>query len=60
VFAKEFFMIIDIHNNGNLSLDEISMPLISLGLSSDIGFVKNLLKAINPKKFSSEKLQSIV
>ena len=55
MFAKEFFMIIDVNNNGSLSLEEISIPLISLGLSSDISFVKNLLRAINPKKFASEK-----
>jgi len=55
VFAKEFFLILDVKNNKALSLAELSIPLISLGLSSDIYFVKNLLIAINPKKFSSDK-----
>ena len=53
VFAKEFFQIIDVNANGGLTLAEISIPLISLGLSSDSTFIKLLFRAINSSKFSN-------
>jgi len=51
-FAREFFEIIDDNGSGGVFLDELAIPLISLGLSSNVTFTEKLLKAINPKKFA--------
>ena len=34
--------------------DELSIPLIALGLSSDSSFIEKVLKAINPYKFGDK------
>lgn len=49
-FAKELFKIWDRDNGGYLDIDEISLPLISLGLSTDSGFVEKLIKSLKQKK----------
>ena len=43
---------------GRLSLTNIAVPMIALGLSSDSSFVMKVLKAISPHKFGkkAEKL----
>ena len=38
-----------------LDVDEISLPLISLGLSTDTGFVEKLIKALKSKKKKTKK-----
>ena len=45
-FAKSLFKIWDADGGGFLDVDEISLPLISLGLSTDTGFVEKLIKAL--------------
>lgn len=42
-FAKDLFKIWDDDNSGVLDLDEISHPLVSLGLSTDSKFVAKLI-----------------
>jgi Ca2+-binding EF-hand superfamily protein len=42
-FAKELFRIWDDDNSGVLDLEEIALPLVSLGLSTDSEFVTKLL-----------------
>ena len=54
-FAKAFFQIMDLNGTGTLSLDEISIPHITLGVSSDTNFIKMVLRNINPKKFSNDE-----
>jgi hypothetical protein len=49
-FAKDLFKIWDRDNGGYLDIDEISLPLISLGLSTDSGFVEKLIKSLKQKK----------
>lgn len=55
-FAKEFFKIVDNGDTGNLNLEQLAIPLIALGLSSDSSFIEKVLKAINPSKFTSERI----
>ena len=55
LFAKEFFQIMDTNGNGSLNLEEIAIPHIALGLSSDENFIKMVLRNISPKKFSTEE-----
>lgn len=52
-FARELFDIIDDNQSGGLYVSELSVPLISLGLSSDGSFIEKVLRAINPKKFEN-------
>lgn len=54
-FAKSLFKIWDSDGGGSLDVDEISLPLISLGLSTDTGFVEKLVKAIVSKKLKAKK-----
>ena len=54
LFAREFFKIIDVNGSGLLGFEELLVPLISFGLSSDSKFVKQVLKVINPEKFKSD------
>jgi Ca2+-binding EF-hand superfamily protein len=54
-FAKNLFKIWDADGGGSLDVDEISLPLIALGLSTDTGFVEKLLKAIVKKKEAEPK-----
>jgi hypothetical protein len=49
-FAKDLFKIWDADGGGFLDVDEISLPLIALGLSTDTGFVEKLIKALKKKK----------
>lgn len=49
-FAKDLFKIWDADGGGFLDVDEISLPLIALGLSTDTGFVEKLIKALVKKK----------
>lgn len=49
-FARDLFKIWDSDNGGFLDFDEISLPLISLGLSTDSGFVRKLIKSLKRKK----------
>ena len=53
-FAKEFFEIVDANDSGGVYKDELSIPLIALGLSSDSSFIEKVLKAINPMKFGEK------
>lgn len=55
LFAREFFKILDVNGNGFLQFNEVTVPFISLGFSSDGKFVMQVLKAINPEKFATEK-----
>ena len=55
-FAKEFFKIVDNSDTGNLNLEQLAIPLIALGLSSDSSFIEKVLKAINPSKFTAERI----
>jgi Ca2+-binding EF-hand superfamily protein len=54
-FAKSLFKIWDADGGGFLDVDEISLPLISLGLSTDTGFVEKLIKALKQKKNKPQK-----
>lgn len=54
-FAKDLFKIWDADGGGFLDVDEISLPLISLGLSTDTGFVEKLIKSLKKKKPSMKK-----
>jgi hypothetical protein len=54
-FAKSLFKIWDADGGGFLDVDEISLPLISLGLSTDTGFVEKLIKALKQKKKKAKK-----
>lgn len=49
-FAKQLFKIWDADGGGSLDVDEISLPLIALGLSTDTGFVEKLIKTLVQKK----------
>ena len=53
-FAKEFFEIVDSNDSGGVLRDELSVPLIALGLSSDSSFIEKVLKAVNPFKFGDK------
>lgn len=44
------FKIWDADGGGSLDVDEVSLPLISLGMSTDTGFVEKLIKALKSKK----------
>lgn len=57
-FAKELFKIWDADGGGFLDVDEISLPLIALGLSTDTGFVEKLIKALKRKKPSVANARS--
>lgn len=50
-FAKEFFKILDINGTEKVDLEEFAVPLIALGLSSDISFVEKVIRSINPSKY---------
>lgn len=52
-FATELFSIWDEDESGKLEVDELSLPLIALGLSTDSIFIKRLLSSINAHKFNS-------
>jgi len=49
-FAKDLFKIWDADGGGFLDVDEISLPLIALGLSTDTGFVEKLIRSLVSKK----------
>jgi Ca2+-binding EF-hand superfamily protein len=53
-FAKDLFKIWDADGGGFLDVDEISLPLIALGLSTDTGFVEKLIKSLKKKKAPKE------
>lgn len=44
----------DLDSTGTLSLTEIAIPHITLGVSSDSAFIKQVLRNINPIKFATE------
>lgn len=52
-FARDLFQIWDEDKSGDLEVDEITLPLIALGLSNDSKFVMKLLRAIDAEKFFS-------
>ena len=54
-FAKEFFNIIDEKGDGGIGLEDLAIPLISLGLATNIKFVQKALKVLNPSKFGAGK-----
>lgn len=56
-FSKEIFKIWDADGGGFLDVDEISLPLIALGLSTDTGFVEKLIRSLkmNKKKPTTNK-----
>ena len=54
VFAKDLFKIWDDDNSGILDLNEISHPLVALGLSTDTKFVAKLVKSLGSKKTRSK------
>jgi Ca2+-binding EF-hand superfamily protein len=56
-FAKEFFNIVDADASGKTDFDELAMPLIALGLSSDSSFVAKVFRAIYPKKFADGNVE---
>ncbi len=49
-FAIDLFKIWDSDGGGFLDVDEISLPLIALGLSTDTGFVEKLIRSLKNKK----------
>jgi hypothetical protein len=49
-FSKEFFEIMD-EDGGGVSAPELALPLIALGLATDTGFVKKVMKILAPNKF---------
>ena len=51
LFAKELFKIWDEDDSGKLDIDELTLPLIALGLSNDSSFVQKLIKSIDEEKF---------
>eukprot|EP00347_Sterkiella_histriomuscorum_P020000 403339480 len=57
-FAKDLFKIWDEDSSGNLEVDELTLPLIALGLSNDSSFVMKLLRSIDEEKFIKNKEHS--
>ena len=51
--SKKFFGIIDQNNEGGISDKELANPLISLGLATDPGLVRKVMRILAPKKFKS-------
>lgn len=49
-FAKELFLVWDDNGTGHLNLDEISVPLVALGLSTDTEFVAKLVSSLDQKR----------
>jgi len=56
-FAKEFFNIVDADESGKTDFEELALPLIALGLSSDSSFVAKVFRAIYPKKFAGNNVE---
>lgn len=54
-FAKEFFQNLDTNGNEKVEIEKLALPLIALGLSSDISFVEKVIKTINPLKYANLK-----
>ena len=50
-FAKELFSIWDEDESGKLEIDELTLPLIALGLSTDSNFIKKLLSVSDKNNF---------
>jgi Ca2+-binding EF-hand superfamily protein len=48
-FAKDLFKIWDENDSGKLDLEELTLPLVALGLVSDTSFVKKLMKSLSAK-----------
>lgn len=53
--SRKFFNIIDQNNEGGISDKEFANPLISLGLATDPGFVRKVMRILAPKKFRSSE-----
>ena len=53
-FARENFQIMDNSDTGKLSLKNIAVPMIALGLSSDSSFIMKVMKGIAPHKFGKK------
>jgi len=51
-FSAQFFKIMD-EDGGGVDLNELSFPLIALGLATNTDFVKKVMKILAPQKFSS-------
>lgn len=45
----------DVGQQESLSLEEIAIPHITLGVSSDSEFIKLVMNNINPSKFATEQ-----
>ena len=56
-FSKEFFEIMD-EDGGGVSAPELALPLIALGLATDTGFVKRVMKILAPKKFKDSDFEN--
>lgn len=59
-FAKDLFKIWDSDGGGYLDVDEISLPLIALGLSTDTGFVEKLIRALKKKGNKAAALRASI
>lgn len=55
-FAKELFKIWDDDQSGILELEELALPLVALGLSTDQKFVSKILTALDNKKQQNEHM----
>ena len=53
-FAYEFFRIVDQEDTGSVFLENLAIPLIALGISSDQSFIEKVMKSINPKRFGAQ------
>jgi hypothetical protein len=56
-FSKEFFEIMD-EDGGGVSAPELALPLIALGLATDTGFVKKVMKILAPNKFKDSDFEN--
>lgn len=56
-FSKEFFEIMD-EDGGGVSAPELALPLIALGLATDTGFVKRVMKILAPQKFKDSDFEN--
>jgi hypothetical protein len=43
----------DLNNEGKLNVDEMSIPLVALGLSSDTKFIEMICRSIQPERFKN-------
>ena len=53
-FAYQFFKIVDQEDTGSVLIENLAIPLIALGISSDQSFIEKVMKSINPKRFGEQ------